>query len=608
MKRILSLFLTLAVVLSAICLAPPARAADTKLAAITYDDGPGPYTESLLDGLKERGVKATFFMVGTNAARYPSIIERVYREGHQVANHSYSHAQLTKLSYAGVQDQIQQVNTLLDAACGAGTDYMVRAPYGSVNATVSQAVGAPLILWSVDPLDWKYRNAETVKNNIIKQAHDGAIILVHDIHATTIPGSLAAIDYLQAQGYEFVTVQELFRRRGQTPQNGVQYGKVSPNGEDLGPVTAPVITSQPEGGQLRITITAQSGADIYYTTGDGVLNQESTQYTDTFLVSPPCRVRAVAAFNMNGSRSEETAEDFTSPIASPPEIHVNEGILTLDSTTPDAEIYYSLQGADFQQYTAPVSIEPGTEIAAYTRRTGYLDSAAAQASYSPLGNLFMDVFPERWYYAYMDWAVSAGYMSGVEGDCYAPMGELQRRQLIVMLYRFSGETMEPEAVAAMPFTDVPKDAYYAEAAAWAYEKGIAGGTGGGAFEPLRTVTRQELSTIFFHYLRTLDIPLPDGAGCADTYTDRDEIASWAYEAVEQMTASGLLAGEKGGAFEPRAEASRVQAAVVLMRLSDFIESQMEPETGLDGGSGADESEEADSMAPEEADSAVSEQD
>lgn len=203
-----------------------------KLVAITYDDGPGPYTNQLLDGLKARGAKATFFMLGQNAARYPEVVERVYQEGHQVANHSYDHSDLAGLSWAGVQSQIQRTNSLLDKACGAGTDYMVRAPYGSFNNTVLQAAGAAFAFWAVDPQDWLYRNADTVKSRIINNVSDGDIILVHDIHATTIPGSLAAIDYLQARGYEFVTVRELFRRRGVSLRSGSSYSRCAPNGKD----------------------------------------------------------------------------------------------------------------------------------------------------------------------------------------------------------------------------------------------------------------------------------------------------------------------------------------------------------------------------------------
>ena len=235
MKRILVLLLALAL-LATLAVAPAQAASGSKLVALTFDDGPGPHTDRLLDGLKARGVQVTFFMVGTNVENYPDTVARVYREGHQVANHSYDHSDLTDLSDSGVRSQIQRTNALLDLACGKGSTYLVRAPYGSTNARVRAAVGAPLVYWSVDPEDWKYRNAETVKNKIVKDAYDGAIILIHDIHSTSVDGALAAIDIMQSQGYEFVTVRELFRRRGQSMENGTQYYSCKPNGTDLGPV------------------------------------------------------------------------------------------------------------------------------------------------------------------------------------------------------------------------------------------------------------------------------------------------------------------------------------------------------------------------------------
>lgn len=108
---------------------------------------------------------------------------------------------------------------LITAAGGDDPAY-IRPPYGNANQTVRSNVSVPLINWAVDPLDWKYRNADTVCNNIVSGAYDGAIILAHDIHKTSVPGALAAIDELLDEGYEFVTVKDLFKRRGVTPRPG----------------------------------------------------------------------------------------------------------------------------------------------------------------------------------------------------------------------------------------------------------------------------------------------------------------------------------------------------------------------------------------------------
>ena len=212
-------------------------AGGSKLIAITFDDGPGKYTGELLDALKKYNAKATFFLVGTCVERYPELVKREVEEGHQVANHSWDHAKLTDLSQSAISAELSKTENAIDKACGKdlGT-LMVRPPYGSSNSAVQNSANAPLIFWSVDTLDWKYRNAETVKNNIVNNAKDGAIILLHDIHSTSVQGAIAAMEELTGQGYTFVTVSELFRRKGITMSNGTGYHSAPANGVDLGPI------------------------------------------------------------------------------------------------------------------------------------------------------------------------------------------------------------------------------------------------------------------------------------------------------------------------------------------------------------------------------------
>ena len=232
--RILSAALALCL-LAALCL--PARADGTqdcgaKLLAITFDDGPGKYTGALLDGLAERGVHATFFVNGVNASGWPETLKRIVNEGHQLANHTYNHKNLNTCSAQTVAYEISAVQALITAAGGDENAY-IRAPYGNANKTVKSVVTAPLIYWSVDPEDWKYRNAETVRSNIESGVFDGAIILVHDIYKTSVDGALAAIDDLLAEGYEFVTVQDLLLRRGVTPEAATVYYSAKNNGINL---------------------------------------------------------------------------------------------------------------------------------------------------------------------------------------------------------------------------------------------------------------------------------------------------------------------------------------------------------------------------------------
>jgi peptidoglycan/xylan/chitin deacetylase (PgdA/CDA1 family) len=181
--------------------------------AMTFDDGPHPkLTPRLLDMLKERNIKATFFVVGKCVAEYPDIAKRIVDEGHEIANHTWNHPQLPKLSPTAFAAEITQTNDAIKQATGI-LPVTMRPPYGATNATINKRLneeyGLSVILWSVDPQDWKIRKSDHVSSHIIKNAAPGSIILAHDIHASTIDAMPAALDALQAKGYKFATVSEL---------------------------------------------------------------------------------------------------------------------------------------------------------------------------------------------------------------------------------------------------------------------------------------------------------------------------------------------------------------------------------------------------------------
>jgi peptidoglycan/xylan/chitin deacetylase (PgdA/CDA1 family) len=181
--------------------------------AITFDDGPNPdLTPRLLDMLKERGIKATFFVVGKNVEEYPAIVARMAAEGHEVANHSWSHPTLTKLGFESFRKQIENTNEAIAKATGK-RPVLMRPPYGATNVGLNKRLneqfGLKVVLWSVDPLDWKYRNSNRVYNWIIQNTRPGSIILAHDIHGTTVAAMPATLDALLAKGYKFATVSEL---------------------------------------------------------------------------------------------------------------------------------------------------------------------------------------------------------------------------------------------------------------------------------------------------------------------------------------------------------------------------------------------------------------
>jgi peptidoglycan/xylan/chitin deacetylase (PgdA/CDA1 family) len=181
--------------------------------AITFDDGPSPkLTPMLLDMLKERGIKATFFVVGQNAAEYPDILKRAVAEGHEIGNHSWSHPQLTRLSAAGVAAQMEKTNEAVRVATGRNPVVM-RPPYGATNAKLdrrfNEEFGLKVIIWDVDPLDWKYRSADRVEREILQRSGPGSIILAHDIHPSTVAAMPRTLDALIARGYKFATVSQL---------------------------------------------------------------------------------------------------------------------------------------------------------------------------------------------------------------------------------------------------------------------------------------------------------------------------------------------------------------------------------------------------------------
>jgi len=181
--------------------------------AMTFDDGPHPVnTPRLLNILKERNIKATFYVVGTNAQSYPHILRRMIAEGHEIGNHTKTHAYLTRLSAEGVRNELGFTHRAIVQATGVPPRTM-RPPYGAVNTRlkkqIKQEFGYPSIMWAVDPQDWKRPGSSVVANRIVSATRNGAIILAHDIHSPTISAMPNALDRLLAKGFRFVTVTQL---------------------------------------------------------------------------------------------------------------------------------------------------------------------------------------------------------------------------------------------------------------------------------------------------------------------------------------------------------------------------------------------------------------
>ena len=177
--------------------------------AITFDDGPSPaWTPQLLDGLKERNVKATFFLIGENAKNNPELVKREAEEGHLIGNHTYHHVELEKIPAEQATKEIEDTNKEIYEITGEYPSY-VRPPYGVWKKNLDFEVTMYPVLWDIDTLDWKSQNVESVLQIVLTQAEDGAIILMHDSYRSSVNAALRIVDLLKCQGYEFVTVDKL---------------------------------------------------------------------------------------------------------------------------------------------------------------------------------------------------------------------------------------------------------------------------------------------------------------------------------------------------------------------------------------------------------------
>ena len=177
--------------------------------ALTFDDGPHPiYTELLLDGLKERGVRASFFLIGQNIQGNEAVVLRMKQDGHLIGNHSQNHVQLTGKNEEAVCRQITSTNQQICQITGQQPIY-IRPPFGSWNEELECMVPMTVALWDIDPLDWKVQDVNRIVSHVEEHAEDGGIILLHDVYETSVEAALEIVDRLSEKGYNFVTIDEL---------------------------------------------------------------------------------------------------------------------------------------------------------------------------------------------------------------------------------------------------------------------------------------------------------------------------------------------------------------------------------------------------------------
>ena len=227
-------------ILAAVCALPgpePVQRADAPaqvtvdsppLVALTFDDGPRSSTTGpLLDGLALREVPATFFLVGSRIPGNEDLVRRMAAEGHQIGIHTYDHVELKGLSRQDFDLQVGKTRALITQVVGEG-NYWLRPPYGLMDKSAEGWCGGPVILWSVDPEDWKDGDVARIVSAVVEHTRDGDIILMHDLFPASETAALQVVDALLAKGFCFVTVEQLMDQRGVVPQPGARVRQAPP--------------------------------------------------------------------------------------------------------------------------------------------------------------------------------------------------------------------------------------------------------------------------------------------------------------------------------------------------------------------------------------------
>lgn len=555
-------------------LQPTPKAENDKLIALTFDDGPGKDTKRLLDGLRKLGAHCTFFVVGQYAKIYPSTIKQCYEDGHQIASHSYTHAWLTDLSDSEIRAEMQKTNDAVKSAVGCNLTLMVRPPYGDYNTRVLNALGVPAFYWSDDSGDWwSGATATSVYNNTMKTAGDGDILLLHDSHSWSVDAALRIVESLQAQGYEFVTVSELFRRRGVKLEAGHIYSWLRANGTNLPAISKPKITFEPTPDGMMVTMTSDPGTDIYYTLDGTVPNAASRKYTEPLYLAAQTTVTAVAGYDMNGSRSDrtQTVVPAMSRTDAPSIMISPEGVVTIEA---DGTSYYTVDNTepDFTsaQYEGEFTIEPDSFVKAfaYSGEDGMAKSETVTLYYSAQGNVFDDILPDKWYTDAVDTAVSEGLMVGTAQYHFSPSQSVTRAQIVTVLYRLSGEEAPQEASI---FSDVLPEQWYTEAVIWAEQNAIVAGYDDGLFHPNDDITREQTAAILLRYADYYGYDTTPRASL-DSFTDSNKISKYAVDSLSWAVETGLFSGNDAQMLMPKATLTRAQMASVITRFCEYSET------------------------------------
>ena len=194
-----------------------------KMIALTFDDGPNYNTSKVIDVLNKYDIKATFFVLGSRAINNKDILKKMADSGMEIGNHTYNHLLLTKYDENKIRSEIEDTSEVIYSATKKRPK-LLRPSYGSVNNKIKKVANMPIIIWDIDTLDWKYHNSKRITSRIVNKVRDGDIILMHDIYSASLNALSNIIPILQDNGYEFVTIDELFYYKGISLENGKVYG------------------------------------------------------------------------------------------------------------------------------------------------------------------------------------------------------------------------------------------------------------------------------------------------------------------------------------------------------------------------------------------------
>ena len=194
-----------------------------KMIALTFDDGPNYNTSKVIDVLNKYDIKATFFVLGSRAINNKDILKKMVDSGMEIGNHTYNHLLLTKYDENKIRSEIEDTSEVIYSATKKRPK-LLRPSYGSVNNKIKKVANMPIIIWDIDTLDWKYHNSKRITSRVVNKVRDGDIILMHDIYSASLNALSNIIPILQDNGYEFVTIDELFYYKGISLENGKVYG------------------------------------------------------------------------------------------------------------------------------------------------------------------------------------------------------------------------------------------------------------------------------------------------------------------------------------------------------------------------------------------------